>query len=446
MNGALPLVKAAIRMRQCAVSAYGDISTASRPEVDLLCHCARTQGGKQHAKQIKSLAKKDIEWSYVLRMALAHRVMPLVYRTLTFTCPDAVPKTILEQFRTHFYANAGRNLFLTKELIKLLDLLESHEIPAIAYKGPTFAVSIYGNLALRQFGDLDILVQERDYDRARHLLTSQGFRLTIEHEWESELIDESGTVAVDLHKRITTREFSCPLSFKYLSRRLQPTRIAGTVVPGLCPEDTLLMLSIQLTKDRHPQLAKICDMAEFLRVHGRLNWVKALKQAKILGGERIVLFGLCLTSNLLGVALPLEVARELRFHSSIHDLVNHASQQVFYPSDEAPPGQLTAQQFHWLLRERLRDKLYPHYLRYVHGVIVPCELDRRLLSLPRELSFLYYFIRPVRLIGKHGLLQIRRAMRRPRNHDLYGHDKKTPMPVGSETKGVTAETIRNNSS
>src|SRR6266705_188156 len=112
-------VKAAIRMRHCVVSDYSN--TAFGPEVDLLCHCARTQLSKQHAKQIKSLAKKDIEWSYVLRMALAHRVMPLVYRTLSFTCPDAVPKTILEQFRTHFYANAGRNLFLTKELIKLLD-------------------------------------------------------------------------------------------------------------------------------------------------------------------------------------------------------------------------------------------------------------------------------------------------------------------------------------
>ena len=98
-----------------------------------------------------------------------------------------MPKPILEELREHFYANAGRNLFLAKELIKLLHLLESHEIPAIAYKGPMLAVSVYGNLAFRQFGDLDILVQERDYETARHLLMSQGFRLTIELDWEAEL-------------------------------------------------------------------------------------------------------------------------------------------------------------------------------------------------------------------------------------------------------------------
>ena len=343
--------------------------------------------------------------------------MPLLYRTLNSTCSDAVPKPTLQELREHFYANAGRNLFLAKELIKVLHLLESHEIPAIAYKGPTLAVSIYGNLALRQVGDLDILVHEQDYEGARDLLIGQRFRLTIEHEWEAELTDESGTMAVDLHKRITTREFSCPLNFKYLSRRLEPIRLAGTVVPGLCPEDTLLMLSIQVTKDHYPQLVKFCDIAELIRMHERLNWANALKQAKRLGGEQIVLFGLCLTSALLGIALPPEVAHELKFHSSIHELVNHASNQLFYPGDHAIRDQQTPQRFHWLLRERLRDKLYPYYLRYVNNVIVPCELDRRLLPLPGRLSFLYYFIRPVRLVRKYGLLLLRRVLRYPRDYE-----------------------------
>ena len=62
--------------------------------------------------------------------------MPLLYRTLNSTCSDAVPKPTLEELRDHFYVNAGRNLFLTKELLKVLHLLEAHGIPAIPYKGP----------------------------------------------------------------------------------------------------------------------------------------------------------------------------------------------------------------------------------------------------------------------------------------------------------------------
>lgn len=407
MSGSLR--RTLLHERWDVVSGRNVMSNVRRPELALLCYCARTQLGKQQSKHIKTLTERNLDWTYVVRMALAHRVMPLVYRSLSSTCLDTVPKTVLEQFQAHFYVNAGRNMFLAKELIKLLQLLESCKISAIPYKGPTLAVAIYGNLALRQFGDLDILVSERDYDRARHVFISRGFRPTIEHEWEVELTDQTGIVAVDLHKRITTREFSCPLNFKYLSRRLQPVRVADAQVAGLCPEDTLLMLSIQLTKDRYPQLSKICDVAELLRLHRRLNWVNTLKEAKRLGGERIVLFGVSLAHSLLGGALPAEMAHELRLHTSIHGLVNHASRQIFHPVDISVRDQLASQRFHWLVRERLRDKLYPYYLRYIHGVITPCEIDRRFVFLPERLSFLYYFFRPMRLMAKYGWLLARRA-------------------------------------
>jgi hypothetical protein len=386
------------------------------PELRLLLYCARTCLDAQEARHVKSLAEKDIEWTYLVRTALAHGVMPLLHRSLHATCPNAVPKAILKQLREHFYANAGRNLFLAKELLKLLHLLEAHEIPAIPYKGPVLAASVYGNLLLRQFGDLDILVRERDYERAQHLLIAQEYRLMKEAEWESTFLNRSERVAVDLHKGLTPREFPCPLNFEYLSRRLRRIILAGTEVPSLSPEDTLLMLAIQITKDAgtpYFQLAKICDIAELLRVYPHLHSAKTLKQAKSLGGERMLLFSLRLTSNLLGTELPQDIICKMPFHPSIDKLADYARQQLFDRDDRTVRNQPTADQFRWLIRERLRDKIYPYYLRYLHdviiNVIIPCELDRRLLPLPGRLSFLYYLIRPVRLARKYGLLLLRRV-------------------------------------
>src|SRR5262249_4765077 len=156
-----------------------------------------------------------------IRTALHHGVMPLVYRSLDTACPDAVPKTVMDQLRDHFNANALNNFLLTEELLELLNLFESQRVRAIPYKGPALATSVYGNLLLRQFVDLDILVRERDYLRTQHLLISQGFRLTIEHEWEAEFTDKKGRVAVDLHKRMRSQEFHAPLNFDYVSKRLQ---------------------------------------------------------------------------------------------------------------------------------------------------------------------------------------------------------------------------------
>ena len=175
------------------------------------------------------------------------------------------------------------------------------------------------------------------------------------------------------------------------------------------------MLAIQITKDsgsRYFLLAKICDMAELLHVYPHLDLAEVLRQARRLGGERMLLYSLRLANNLLGTVLPQEIVCEMQFHPAIDGLVEYARRQLFDGGDRTVADQPTVDEFRWLVRERLRDKLYPYYLRYVTDVIVPCELDRRLLPLPRELSFLYYFIRPVRLIGKHGLLQIRRTIRR----------------------------------
>lgn len=402
-----------------------------RPEIHLLLDCARTSLDAQGASRIKSLISKDIDWTYLSRIARGHGVMPLLYRTLKSTCSDAVPKEILQELRQHFYANAGRNLFLTKELVKVVEFFEAHGIPSIPYKGPVLAASVYGNLAFREFGDLDILVKERNYPTAQQLLMDRGYSLAKRFEYESTFMDSAGRIAVDLHKGMTAREFSCPLNFTYLSGRLQRMVLAGTEVPTLSPEDTLLMLAIQITKDsggRYLQLAKICDMAELLRSYPNLDFAQVLRQARRLGGERMLLYSLRLANNLLDAVLPSEVVRQMSFHPAIDGLVEYAQRQLFDDGDRTVPDEPTVDQFRWLIRERLRDKLYPYYLRYVTDVIMPCELERRLLPLPRELSVLYYLIRPVRLLGKHGLRQIKRAVRRPRNHDC-AHDE-TPVVPG----------------
>jgi hypothetical protein len=336
--------------------------------------------------------------------------MPLLYRSLHTASPDAVPQAILGQLQHHYRANVARNLFLTDELLKLLHLLEAHDIPSLPYKGPVLAAAIYGDLALRAFGDLDILVHEQDYQRAQRLLSTQAYRLTKDFDSESTFVGGSGRVVVDLHKSMTPPEFPSPLQFAYVWERRQRIVLRGTEVPTLSLEDTLLMLAIQMTKDagsRYMQLVKLCDMAELLRVSPRLNLTQALKDARSVGGERMFLVSLALVRDLLGTRLPEDMLREMRCPPSLGVLVEEARRQLLHSDDCAVTDQRQVDAFRWRVRERLRDKLYPYYVRYVCGALAPCDLDRQLVPLPQCFSFLYYVIRPIRLVGKYGLLLLR---------------------------------------
>ena len=103
-----------------------------------------------------------------------HGLVSLLYYQLSTICPESVPGALLNRLKTRFQANLAHNLFLTAELLKLLSLFENHGIPAVPFKGPVLASSVYGNLSLREFSDLDILIHREDFNKAKDLLLLAG--------------------------------------------------------------------------------------------------------------------------------------------------------------------------------------------------------------------------------------------------------------------------------
>ena len=389
------------------------LDTSLRPEIELLLCCVDSTVDRAKAERIGRLLRVDLDWAYLLQTAEQHGVTPLLSRSLRTISPHDVPQAILEQLQHHSRTNAARNLFLTDKLLNILRLFEAHGIPALPYKGPLLTASLYGNLALRDFADLDLLVHERDYQRTQHLLRTNGYRLVNSFEQESTFIDGSGMITIDLHRRMTPREFPVPLQFEQIWERRQQTTLLGTPVPTLSPEDTLLMLAVQITKDagtRYLQLSRICDLAQLLSAYPHLDLTAMLRRAKALGGERMMLFSVSLAHNLLGMPLPHDIVDEMRAQPIIDPFVEFARQQLFNGRAPNANDRQSIEQFRRFVRERLRDRLHPYYRRYVQAVFAPCFLDRQLVPLPERFTFLYYGIRPIRLLCKYSLLLFRRHL------------------------------------
>src|SRR5215217_8297440 len=143
-------------------------------EVELLLCCARCFGGWSTADETRVLLQKDIDWPYLLRLASRHRMVQLLFWHLN-SRPEAVPEVTLSELRGYFHENTRRNHLLVRELLKLLDLFDACSIRAVPYKGPTLAAVAYGNLALREYDDIDVLVHEQDVPKAKELLASIGY-------------------------------------------------------------------------------------------------------------------------------------------------------------------------------------------------------------------------------------------------------------------------------
>ena len=370
------------------------------PEKKLLLCCARSAIDSDTVGRMRTVLQESIDWSALLQTALRHGVMPLLYRSLNTACAEAVPKVFLEQLRAAFYANAAHNALLTKELLKLLRLLEMHGMPALPFKGPVLAASIYGNLALRQFGDLDILIREQDAERAREILLSNGYRRFTQisaahaaafHRARKvyELVRQDEKVLVELHWAITSWTFFFPLNPEHLWERLETGSFEDTPVRTLPPEDLLLILCVHGAKHYWSKLGWICDVAELLRAHPGLKWTALLLQAKQLGGRRILFLGLFLAHVLLDAGLPEEVWKEINADPVVPRLAAKVQTRLF-AQNHAQPSAVNDAAFYLSLRERIRER-------------VPCAVYLAYLRLPARAKTVVLLSAQTGLAGMHSL-------------------------------------------
>ena len=74
----------------------------SRREADLLLACARTQITPRISDRIRAAVQQEIDWIGLIRLAMRHDVMPLLYRNLQFVCPNAVPESVFRPVRARY--------------------------------------------------------------------------------------------------------------------------------------------------------------------------------------------------------------------------------------------------------------------------------------------------------------------------------------------------------
>jgi hypothetical protein len=363
------------------------------------------------AERLRALLQDKIDWDDLLGMALQNGTTPLLYWQLNAICPEAVPHSTLAALRDDFYANAHYNVFLTEKLLKLLSLFEAHKISAVPFKGPILAILVYGNLALREFSDLDILIHPRDLMRAKALLVAQGYslRYPLTEAQEADhlqayhaytFVSGDREVGIDLHWRFAPRHYAFALDLEHLWERLALTGFAGTTISNISPEDLLLILCMHGAKDGWSRLIWICDIAELIRAHRGMNWAWVIEQAGTLGSERRLLLGLLLASHLLEAELPPDIWRRILRHAGAKALAAQVCQRLF-----CTPGRVSdvvgGMVLHLRAMDRLQDKVV--YGRYrLRQLLTPNRHDRALLALPVRLSFLYYLLRLLRLIRTYG--------------------------------------------
>jgi hypothetical protein len=365
--------------------------------------------------------------NYLLEMAAAHGMRPLLYRFLcgaedvrqTSVCrgfPESDDygvgdklkfvghlTSILQEFTRQ---NLRKNMRMTGEMILLLRLLAGQGVNVIPFKGPTLAALAYGDLGQREFGDLDLLIGKRDFMKAQESLIASGYQPEVLlNAKQSAVFTEACNVMAFWHseKEISV-ELHWELSPKYLPFSPDPGRLwermvrshpGGQTVMTLSPEDLLVYLCAHGAKHIWEKLIWIVDVAGLIRRHPNLDWDRVCELSAEQRCERILFLGLRLARDVTGASAPPEIEKHMESDSESGRLAAKVIERLFSDSG-AQRASVAEGLFIFSLQRRWQDKIRS----FMRMAITPSAADW--LSFPnlRQFVWMYPLLRPLRLLGK----------------------------------------------
>jgi hypothetical protein len=271
----------------------------------------------------------------------------------------------METLQRHYYRNIAHNLALEDQLSALVRDFQAADIPTIPYKGPALAAAVYGDVGLRVFGDLDILIQEKDVGRAADMMIARGYETDLRfsseqlaayvHHFNELPFTRVGKAPVELQWQIVPDHFVYPVEPFCLwdNQIIEEAQQSGfRTIPA---EQQILMLCAHGAKDSWGRLAWVCDIAELLRKSDRLDWKGLVNLAAQTGGLRMLSLGLHLAHELLEAPLPQELLFRIGKDRAVAKAGRLIRERIFGRID-GNEGILETCLFYVRMRERLRDK------------------------------------------------------------------------------------------
>ena len=391
-----------------ATSLASSTALQSENEFALLCALAGAELSPERIERIANWNRSALDWSEVLRLAEHHGVLPLAARNL-IEHARGLPPEIEHALGSAYEANLRRSLWFTAELARIMQHFERVQLRAIPYKGPVLAQSLYRDLGLRSFSDLDFLISSADFGRAQQALAEIGYRpssvvttvLTpaVERFWlrtgyERSFDSAAGKNLVELQWAVLPYFYGVDLSVDDLLARAGRTVVGGREVPCLSPEDSLLVLCLHAAKHLWTRLIWLADIAETLRIQ-TIDYALVFSQARALGIARILDVSFWLVKNVLRAEIPKPaeemIAADVQVPALGSEFAERLARGAAYDFE-------STEYFRRILR--LRERRGDRW-RYLWRLAwTPGTGDIAAVRLPGALFPLYRIVRIGRLIGK----------------------------------------------
>jgi hypothetical protein len=379
-------------------------SSALEPEWSLLCAACSEHISTDRHDKIRTLLRPSIRWKLLFDLADRHGVQPLLCQAL-LSVQESVPPDQTKALQRDFKANLHKALLLSRELIRLVDCLSANGIEVMPYKGLALAELVYGDIALRQAGDIDLMIRAADLPQVREVVRGLGYtphaalseaeeREYLKSGYEFAFDGTAGSNLLEVQWGIQPRFYAVDFDMAALFQRALTAKIAGYPVRTPRYEDLFVVLALHAAKHVWGRLIWLCDLARIMN-RQQLDWKEVGSQAAELGIVRILRVTSILAHRLLGAPVPTAAETHLPADSDASRLADAIQKCI---ADEEAYDVESIAYFRLMLR--LREKRADR-LRFVSRLVfTPGPGEWATVRLPRPLFPLYRLVRISRIAAR----------------------------------------------
>lgn len=373
-------------------------------EIQFLLTCCNYQisSNINNFSNISNVSK--LNWDFIYEVSIEQKIFPLVYQTASKAFPDQIPEEMLLKFKNLYRINAARNFYLTSSLLTIIDLFQDNKIKAVPLKGPVLTEFLFNSFKQRAYADLDILVKIDDTTKAWELLCNEGFQpmvnlndsqKTLYINNEDHITFTKDQLIIELHWELSGRYLSNAIYFEHIADGIIPSTLLERNIPNISPEYLFVYLSVHATKHGWSNIDQILCLTKLVN-NNRLKWHQIEKLGTNWKCRNICYLGLALTERVFNTKIPEELSHKIKKDKLLQKLIAKTTNNLVNIITKKQPHQ--HDRFS-LFHAHVRDSFSEKFLHFFNLLFNPSEKEWLYFPVPASLSFIHYFLRPIRLIA-----------------------------------------------
>lgn len=314
-------------------------------ELGVLTTLLNLKESEDATERLQAFAKgREPDWQYLGQLAADHDLRPWLYNHYRQMPEGLIPQEVQQAYKELIDGQRFRQLKLLREFFRIQEALGKEQITLIPFKGFRMARTYYGDSALREYSDLDVLISRAFLRTAIKSLERMGYIIEPGYnprnlplvkiiknypEYNMDLWENGQRIShVELHWQIASPPHNIGCYLEKMKPFITEGELQGKHYACFTPGGDLLMAAFHHGgKEEWARLGHILDIGMILKNFPDADYNAAISWAEKRELSRIVLTGIQLAHQLCRIDIPQSIRAKANA-PTIHSLASNRLEKI----------------------------------------------------------------------------------------------------------------------